>query len=81
MKAKANAAAGNGQDNGFEPSTELNMALLDPNKYGWSVVGGVRDILPPHEVSEPAQNRSKQKKTERRTRKRLAIGWQRHDES
>jgi hypothetical protein len=28
----------------------LNLTILDPPKYGWSVLGGIRNVCPPHEV-------------------------------
>jgi hypothetical protein len=28
----------------------LNLTILDPAKYGWSVLGGIRNVCPPHEV-------------------------------
>ena len=31
--------------------TMMNLALLDPPRWGWSAAGGVVDLLPPHEVS------------------------------
>jgi len=31
--------------------TVMNLALLDPPRFGWSAIGGVVDVLPPHEVS------------------------------
>ena len=27
-----------------------NLALLDSSKWGWTALGGVCDILPPHQV-------------------------------
>jgi hypothetical protein len=27
----------------------LNLTILDPAKYGWSVLGGIRNVCPPHE--------------------------------
>lgn len=27
-----------------------NLALLDPCKWGWAALGGIVDILPPHQV-------------------------------
>ena len=29
----------------------INLALLDPPRFGWTAAGGVADLLPPHEVS------------------------------
>jgi hypothetical protein len=31
--------------------TAMNMALFDPPRWGWAAVGGIADVLPPHEVS------------------------------
>lgn len=31
--------------------TMMNLALLDPPRWGWSAAGGIVDMLPPHEVS------------------------------
>lgn len=28
----------------------INLALLDPPRFGWTAAGGVADLLPPHEV-------------------------------
>lgn len=28
----------------------INLALLDPPRWGWTVAGGIADVLPPHEV-------------------------------
>lgn len=28
----------------------LNLTLFDPPRYGWTALGGVADLLPPHEV-------------------------------
>lgn len=28
----------------------INLALLDPQRYGWTAGGSVADLLPPHEV-------------------------------
>jgi hypothetical protein len=28
----------------------INLALLDPARWGWTAAGGVADVLPPHEV-------------------------------
>ena len=33
------------------PQTLMNLTLLDPPRWGWSAVGGVADLLTPHEVS------------------------------
>lgn len=30
--------------------TLLNLTILDPAKYGWSVLGGIQNVCPPHEV-------------------------------
>lgn len=27
----------------------INLCALDPPKYGWSVLGGIKDVLPPHD--------------------------------
>ena len=31
----------------------MNMTLVEPPKWGWTAVGGVADLLTPHEVSRP----------------------------
>jgi hypothetical protein len=28
----------------------INLSLLDPPRFGWTVAGGVGDVLPPHQV-------------------------------
>lgn len=28
----------------------MNLSLLDPSKFGWAALGGVGEILPPHQV-------------------------------
>lgn len=28
----------------------MNMPLFDPPRWGWTAIGGVADVLPPHEV-------------------------------
>lgn len=33
------------------PETVMNLALLDPPRFGWSAIGGIVDVLPPHDVS------------------------------
>jgi hypothetical protein len=33
-----------------ETMSELNRMVLDPPRFGWTAVGGVADVLPPHEV-------------------------------
>jgi hypothetical protein len=30
----------------------VNLALLDPAKWGWSAGSGIADLLTPHEVSK-----------------------------
>jgi hypothetical protein len=30
--------------------SEINLALLDPSRWGWTAGGGIADLLPPHEV-------------------------------
>jgi hypothetical protein len=32
----------------------MNLTLLDPPRWGWTAVGGVADLLSPHEVSYDA---------------------------
>ena len=32
------------------PETRMNLSLLDPPRWGWTAVGGVADVLTPHEV-------------------------------
>ena len=29
----------------------MNMALYDPPRWGWTALGGMADVLTPHEVS------------------------------
>ena len=29
----------------------MNLSLLDPPRWGWTALGGICDLLPPHEVS------------------------------
>ena len=29
----------------------MNMTLFDPPRWGWTAVGGISDLLSPHEVS------------------------------
>ncbi len=31
--------------------SSINLSLLDPSRWGWSAVGGISDLLTPHEVS------------------------------
>lgn len=28
----------------------MNLALMDPPRWGWTAAGGIVDLLPPHEV-------------------------------
>ena len=28
----------------------MNLSLMDPPRWGWAAVGGIVDLLPPHEV-------------------------------
>jgi hypothetical protein len=30
--------------------SSMNLSLLDSNRWGWSAVGGIADLLTPHEV-------------------------------
>ena len=30
--------------------SRLNLAILNPTRYGWTAGGGVAYVLPPHEV-------------------------------
>lgn len=39
------------EDEEVYAQTVANLTLLDPARWGWSAVGGVVDLLPPHEVS------------------------------
>lgn len=39
------------QEEDVDGETVINLALLDPPRFGWSAIGGVVDVLPPHEVS------------------------------
>jgi hypothetical protein len=34
-----------------EAEARINLALLEPQKWGWTAAGGIADLLPPHEVS------------------------------
>jgi hypothetical protein len=29
----------------------MNLALFDPPRWGWTAIGGIADVLPPHEVN------------------------------
>jgi hypothetical protein len=33
----------------------INLTLLDPARWGWTAVGSVADLLPPHEVRACSQ--------------------------
>lgn len=59
------ATGGRGNDSGIDDSRSssshpsddvpyventINLALLDPARFGWTASGGVADLLPPHEV-------------------------------
>ena len=43
---------GNSQQSVVVPYVEnsINLALLDPPRFGWTAGGGIADLLPPHEV-------------------------------
>ena len=32
------------------PESMMNLSLLDPPRWGWTAIGGVADVLTPHEV-------------------------------
>jgi hypothetical protein len=34
------------------PETVMNLSLFDPPRWGWTAVGGVADVLTPHEVRD-----------------------------
>jgi hypothetical protein len=34
-----------------EAEARINLALLEPQRWGWTAAGGIADLLPPHEVS------------------------------
>jgi hypothetical protein len=36
----------------------MNLSLLDPPRWGWTALGGICDLLPPHEVSTILVNRN-----------------------
>jgi hypothetical protein len=38
------------EEDGFYAEAMLNLTLLDPPRFGWTALGGVADVLPPHEV-------------------------------
>jgi len=38
----------------FYGESSVNLALLDPPRWGWTAAGGIADLLTPHEVSQPA---------------------------
>ena len=48
---EASKAAPPQQDGDVFLETEMNLAFLDPPRFGWSATGGVVDVLPPHDVS------------------------------
>ncbi|KAL3910855.1 MAG: hypothetical protein SGARI_001925, partial [Bacillariaceae sp.] len=31
------------------PESMMNLSLLDPPRWGWTAIGGVADVLTPHE--------------------------------
>ena len=35
---------------GWSAEAMLNLALLDPPKWGWSAFGGITNVCTPHEV-------------------------------
>ena len=35
----------------INPNTIHNLSQFDPSKYGWTIGGGMADVLPPLEVS------------------------------
>ena len=37
-------------DNGSFAEIVMNMTLYDPPRWGWTAVGGISDVLSPHEV-------------------------------
>lgn len=51
MADSSDSAAASEQFSGVDMETEMNLALLDPPRFGWSVTGGIVDVLPPQEVS------------------------------
>lgn len=38
-------------DQDFLVENRINLALLDPARWGWTAGGGIADLLTPHEVS------------------------------
>lgn len=37
-------------DNDRVVENSINQSLLDPSKFGWAALGGVGEMLPPHQV-------------------------------
>ena len=38
------------QEDDIYAETAMNMSLYDPPRWGWTAVGGIADVLSPHEV-------------------------------
>ena len=34
----------------WDPASLLRLCAIDPARYGWTALGGVADLLTPHEV-------------------------------
>ena len=42
----------NDYDNDAYAETVMNMTLYDPSRWGWTALGGIADVLSPHEVRD-----------------------------
>ncbi|CAB9499372.1 Nucleosome-remodeling factor subunit NURF301 [Seminavis robusta] len=51
----------------------MNMMLLDPPRWGWTAMGGVADLLPPHERARRKETKKAYLKSKKRQRDKARL--------